>query len=266
MDGSITKLRIVSLPGPDTRSGSSPDPASGMNSLNAGAVVQTLTSKIFEVQINPEQINRNFSIKYHEPNQQGANGSEFQFEKVNPEELELRFILDGTGVVPHGDAPSSDLVGSVMNALPADAQVAYVSVRVAQLQAAVYDFKDESHRTPFLLVQYGKLVFMGLLMNMGINYNLFSPDGIPLRAEITLKLKAHTPFGESAALLSLLSPDLTRHHKVLAGENILRICDDVYKDEKYYLEVAKANQLTNFRNVQPGTDLILPPIDKTAKK
>jgi hypothetical protein len=185
---------------------------------------------------------------------------------VNPEELELRFILDGTGVVAHGDLPSADLVGSVMNLLPAEAQAAYVPVRVAQLQAAVYDFKDESHRTPFLMVQYGKLVFMGLLMNMGINYNLFSPDGIPLRAEITLKLKAHTPFKDSAALLSLLSPDLTRHHKVLAGENILRICDDVYKDEKYYLEVAKANKLTNFRNLQPGTDLILPPIDKTSPR
>lgn len=265
MDGAITKLRIISLPGPNT-DGADPNPMSGLNSLNAGTIAQTLASKIFEVQINPEQINRNFSIKYHEPNQQGSNGTEFQFEKVNPEELELKFILDGTGVVAPGPALSADLVGSAMSLLPADAQAAYVPIRVAQLQAAVYDFKDETHRTPFLLVQYGKMVFMGLLQNMGINYNLFSPDGLPLRAEITLKIKAHTPFADSSALLSLLSPDLTRHHQVLAGENILRICDDVYEDEKYYLEVAKANQLTNFRNLQAGTHLILPPIDKSAKK
>jgi hypothetical protein len=260
MDGSITKLRIVSLPGPDTAGKGG---LGGLGSMDAGAIAQTLTTKIFEVQINPESISRNFSIKYNEPDTKGTPGTEMQFDKVNPEELELRFIMDGTGVVAQSSLPSADLLGSVMNQLPS---AAYVSVRVAQLQAAVYDFKDESHRTPFLLVQYGKLVFMGLLMNMGINYNLFSPEGIPLRAEITLKLKAHTPFKDSMALLSLLSPDLSRHHLVLAGENILRICDDVYEDEKYYLEVAKANKLTNFRNLQPGTQLILPPIDKTTKK
>jgi Contractile injection system tube protein len=263
MDGSITKLRIVSLPGPDS---SGKGGLGGLGSLDASTIASTLTTKIFEVQINPESISRSFSIKYNEPDTKGTPGTELQFDKVNPEELELRFIMDGTGVVAQSTMPSADLIGSVMNALPADAQGAYVPVRVAQLQAAVYDFKDESHRTPFLLVQYGKLVFMGLLLDMSINYNLFSPDGIPLRAEITLKLKAHTPFKDSMALLSLLSPDLSRHHMVVAGENILRICDDVYDDEKYYLEVAKANKLTNFRNLQPGTQLILPPIDKTSKK
>jgi hypothetical protein len=257
MDGTITKLKIISLP--------SIDSSSSVGSIAAG-IAETLLGKIFEVQINPEQINRNFSIKYHDPGTQGGNGTEFQFDKVEPEELELKFILDGTGVVASGPSLSADLVGSALSLLPGDAQAAYVPVRIAQLQAAVYDFVDETHRTPFLLVQYGTLVFMGLLMNMGINYNLFSPEGLPLRAEVTLKIKAHTPFSDDSALLSLLSPDLTRHHQVTAGENIVRICQDVYDDEKYYLEVAKANQLTNFRNLQAGTHLILPPIDKSTQK
>ena len=256
MDTTINKLRIISLPSPDSSSAGSPAAA-------LGAIAGALLTKIFEVQINPEQITRNFSIKYREPNSPGANGSEFQFDKVNPEELELRFILDGTGAVLQNNTPSPDMVGNLLNALPAEAQAAYVPLKVLQLQAAVYDFIDEKHRTPFIMVQYGKLVFMGLLMNMSVNYNLFSPSGIPLRAEVTLNLKAHTPFKDSAALLSLLSPDLTRRHQVVAGENILRICDDVYEAEKYYLEVAKANGLTNFRNLKPLTNLILPPLDKT---
>ena len=44
----------------------------------------------------------------------------------------------------------------------------------------------------------------------------------------------------------------------------MRICDDVYEDEKYYIEVARVNGLTNFRSLKPGTNLMLPPIDKTA--
>lgn len=258
MDGTINKLRIISLPDPDTST------AGGALSggLDLGAVVSSVP-KIFEVQINPEQITRNFSIKYHEPQTPGENGTEFQFEKVNPEELELRFLLDGTGTVLQNNAPSPDLMGTLLAALPGDAQQAYVSLKVAQLQATVYNFSDEKHRTPFILVDYGKLIFMGVLQNMSVNYTLFSPAGIPLRAEVTLNLKAHTPFKESSAVLSLLSPDLSRQHVVTGGENIVRICYDVYRDEKYYIEIAKANQITNFRNLRTGSRLILPPIDKS---
>lgn len=258
MDGPISKLTIISLPGPDTSG-----VGGGFDNLGPGSVLNLITSKIFEVQINPEQINRNFSIKYHEPNTPGSNGSEFQFEKVNPEELELKFILDGTGTVLQNDQPSADMLGNLLNQLPAEAQIAYVPLKVAQLQAAVYDFSDKEHRTPFILVQYGTLVFMGLLQNMAISYTLFNPSGIPLRAEVTLSLKAHTPFKDSAALLSLLSPDLSRQHLVTSGENIVRICLDVYDDEKYYIEAAKANDIVNFRHIPEGTQLILPPIEKT---
>jgi hypothetical protein len=262
MDGSINKLRIISLPNPDTSSAG----GGGVDNISPGSIISSVASKIFEVQINPEQITRNFSIKYHEPNTPGANGSEFQFEKVNPEDLELKFILDGTGAVLQNDKPGADLLGNVLNQLPAEAQVAYVPLKVAQLQTAVYDFNDEQHRTPFILAQYGKLVFMGLLQNMAVNYNLFSPSGIPLRAEITLSLKSHSPFKDSASALSLLSSDLTRQHLVMAGENLVRICHKVYRDEKYYIEVARANGLVNFRNVEPGTSLTLPPIEKATVK
>jgi hypothetical protein len=256
MDNSVNKLKIISLKDPD------PGQAGGI--AGAASALTGLATAVFEVQINPEQISRNFSIKYHEPPAHGTAGSEFQFEKVNPEELELKFILDGTGTVLQTDKPSIDLLGSMASQLPAEAKAAYVPLKIMQLQAAVYDFNDESHRTPFVLVEYGKLFFMGLLMSMGVNYNLFSPSGIPLRAEVTLKLKAHTPFKDSAAKLSLLSPDLTRHHIVKGGDNILRICHDTYEDEKYYIEIARTNGITNFRNLRPGTNLILPPIDKSA--
>lgn len=258
MDGPINKLKIISLPTPDT----SRVDSGSIENISIGSIASAV-SKIFEVQINPEQITRNFSIKYHEPNTPGHNGSEFQFEKVNPEELELRFILDGTGAVLQNDKPGADVLGSLLNELPDEVKGAYVPLKVAQLQSAVYDFSDEQHRTPFILVEYGKLVFLGLLQNMSVNYNLFSPAGIPLRAEVTLNLKSHSAARDSSAMLSLLSPDLTRQHLVIAGENILRICFDTYEDEKYYIEVARANGIVNFRNIEPGTTLILPPIDKT---
>ena len=258
MENTFNKLRIVSLKDPNTQLGGNIP-----FGKEAGTLFDTLTSRIFEVQINPEQITRNFGIKYREPAESGTLGSEFQFEKVNPEELELKFILDGTGTVQKNDSTSLDIAGPIISKLPPQAQSAFVPLKIAQLQATVYDFYDENHRTPFVLVNYGKLVFIGVLESMSTNYILFNPAGVPLRAEVSLKLKSQSVPKEKSALLSLLSPDLTRHHIVKGGDNILRVCGEVYENEKYYLEVAKANRLSNFRRLEPGSNLILPPINKT---
>ena len=56
------------------------------------------------------------------------------------------------------------------------------------------------------------------------------------------------------------SPDLT--HKVVTreGDTLPLICYDIYGDSSYYLEVAKYNNIANFRNLIPGTTLYVPPI------
>jgi len=259
MKNAINKLRIVSLKDPTQQ-------LSGGNlsfGQVAGVIAGNTTSRVFEAQINPEQISRAFKINYKNPAKQGQNADNNQFDYVAPETLELKFILDGTGTVQQNDLPAIDATSLVMSALPQEAQTAYVTTKIAQLQSVVYDYFDESHRTPFVLVTYGKLVFIGVLEDMTTNYNLFNPAGIPLRAEVTLKFKSQGLPKAQSALLSFLSPDLTRHHQVVAGENILRISQEVYESDKYYLEIAKVNKLVNFRKVPSGTRLILPPIDKS---
>jgi len=38
----------------------------------------------------------------------------------------------------------------------------------------------------------------------------------------------------------------------------------IYGDSKYYLEVAKANNITNFRKLTVGGKIFFPPIQKTS--
>jgi hypothetical protein len=83
-----------------------------------------------------------------------------------------------------------------------------------------------------------------------------------LRAEVNLKVQSHSLGGVASAILSFLSPDLTRRRIVRGADNILTLCQSVYESEKYYLEVAKANGLTNFRKIAPGVELDFPPIEK----
>lgn len=251
MQNQLNKLRIISLKNPKdaAKTGPKGPPDDG-----------TGISRVFEVQINPEQISRALKIKYKDPGEPGAKGSELQFDKVEPETLEIKFILDGTGVVPS--------VGSGM-ALPVGEN--FVPDKIKDLQSVVYEFIDETHRTPFIIVNWGKMNFPGVLDELTYTYNLFHPSGVPLRAEVTLKVKEHTPAAKAAAEQSLLSPDLTRRRLLRQSDTLLTVCQQVYESPVFYLEVAKANNLTNFRRkplMNSGgagvglSELILPPIDK----
>lgn len=260
----LNKLRIIGLNDPK------PEGSAGFGNIDTsfGGMTKdflTYQNRIFEAQINPAYISRSLGIKYCDPSEFGSDKTEYQFKGVKGEELELEFVLDGTGVVKN-NAVVLDPVSAIVNNIPRNpvTDQAYVSLKVAQLQTTVYGFLDETHRPSFLVVNYGKFVFMGILKNMDVKYNLFSSVGMPLRARVKLKLLSHKSKEKQASLLSLLSPDLTRQHTVVAGDNILRISEKAYDDQRYYIEVAKANRLTNFRKIVAGDVLTLPPIDKAS--
>jgi nucleoid-associated protein YgaU len=40
------------------------------------------------------------------------------------------------------------------------------------------------------------------------------------------------------------------------------MCYRIYGDPKYYLQVAEANGISNFRKLIPGTDITFPPLHK----
>lgn len=83
-----------------------------------------------------------------------------------------------------------------------------------------------------------------------------------MRAEITLDLSQHEDSETEEAKLNLQSPDLTHERTVVAGDSILTLTNRMYDTPFYYLEVAKANRLNNFRKLKPGSRMIFPPIEK----
>lgn len=255
MNNQVNKLTIISLNEPTERTAPR---AEGTAAVVDGAQA----SKTFEVQINPEQLSRSLKIKHTVPTTHGTGDSETQFEKREPETLEIKFILDGTGTVQN----NGELMGSLINLPPKED---YVPERIKELEAVVYNVVDETHRPPFIVVNWGTLSFRGVMEELSYTYNLFRPSGTPLRAEVTLKIKEHKPVTESQAQPSVLSPDLTRRRQLRQSDTLLTICQQVYESESYYLEVAKVNQLTNFRQKplrNAITELLLPPIDKTQKR
>ena len=65
---------------------------------------------------------------------------------------------------------------------------------------------------------------------------------------------------EEALRANRSSPDLSHIIEVKAGDNLPMLCYQVYKDSAYYLDVARVNGITNFRDIRPGTKLHFPPL------
>lgn len=247
MDGELTKLKIISFSDEET--------------------AENKKVKEFDVQINPEQYRKSYGVGYSYSRTPGNVGSAAGFEYVDPEQFNIEFVIDGTGVVKN----DLGFLGGVAGAAAAMASPfieedknSYVTDKIKNLKEVVYGFQGDIHRTPFVKVIWGEELFEGVLVNLNITYTLFQPDGTPLRAKINVSFREQVPLAQQELRRDQQSPDLTHVRTVNEGDTLLIMTERIYDDPVFYLEVAKVNGLTNFRKLRTGTRMHFPPIEKTS--
>ncbi|MEC5174011.1 nucleoid-associated protein YgaU [Chryseobacterium nepalense] len=91
---------------------------------------------------------------------------------------------------------------------------------------------------------------------------MFTNEGKALRAIGKAKFSESISKELAAKEENKQSPDLTHKRTVQDGDTLPLMTERIYGDSKYYLEVAKANGLVNFRQLKPGSELYFPPIEK----
>jgi len=64
------------------------------------------------------------------------------------------------------------------------------------------------------------------------------------------------------ALAQDASPDLTHVRIAKAGDTLAALCTEIYNNPHYASRVARANGLDGFRQLAPGTRVVLPPLEK----
>jgi len=204
--------------------------------------------KIFAAFINPDELTLNYTVLTERNPTPGQTGNAGPFLGTSPFEVTLKFYLDGTNA----------------NGVKLD-----VKEKIKEFyEATGYDGKG--HRTRFLRITWPGLIwyranqfaFDCILKSATINYKLFKPDGTPLRAIINAVFTEKRKDSEVEAEKDNKSADLTHIRVVKEGDNLPAMVQKVYGDFKYYLQVAQVNNLTNFRDLQPGQKLMFPPFDK----
>jgi len=220
---------------------------------------QEIANGEFRTLVNPEKYNYKYKIEQNEDQASGTSSSSPRFNKVPPENLELEFVFDRTGVIVDYGSPNSDADDKVFkdegNGVIDD---------VETFKRVVFDYNGDEHRPNYLIISWGTLLFKGTLSEMDVAFKLFKPNGMPLRATARAKFKGFVEDNLRVAMENNSSPDLTHVRIVKEGDTLPLMTFNIYGDSKYYLEVAKANKLTNFRKLEVGQQIFFPPINKVS--
>jgi nucleoid-associated protein YgaU len=107
---------------------------------------------------------------------------------------------------------------------------------------------------------WGSLLFFGRLKTMSSTYTLFTPGGDPLRAKIKMGFAGFLSTQEEARRAARTSPDMTHIVQFKAGDSLPLLCHRIYDDPTQYAAVAHYNDITNFREIEPGTRIVFPPL------
>jgi hypothetical protein len=161
-----------------------------------------------------------------------------QRESLTLEEL----VLDGTGVVP----------AAAGMPLSVEAQLA----RLQQIMTVT--LTDQEVVLPVVEVVWGTLYYIGRVEDLKTRYTLFAPDGIPLRARVSITL-AEFENADKSAKKERADREMSRQLPVEAGLRLPELCFQAYKSTAMLEHVARYNGLTSFRNVPAGTSIVCPP-------
>ena len=202
----------------------------------------------YDVLINPETYSQTYSIQYNNTAGQGSNGVFSEFNRMGEETVSFKITFDGTGVVPG----STGTGGS-----------SSVRQQIDKFRNLIFKYNGDLHRPNFVKLKWGTLLFRCQLKTLGLKFTLFTPDGAPVRAEADVLFSGYTSATELAKEANATSPDMSHLVTVKAGDTLPLLCYRIYGTSVPYSQIARVNRLAGFRRIEPGTQLLFPPIRAT---
>ena len=197
-------------------------------------------SEKFTAMFNPNKYNLKYEIEYDKKGASGSSSAAPKFASMKQQELSLEFFLDCTGVE--------------------NAAGVFVDQKVEEFLKLSYQVEGSKHKNNYLRVVWSYLVFDCVLKDADVAFTLFRSDGRPLRAKITAKFLGFVNDKKRVLKDKAQSPDITHYRMVKDKEKLPLLAQGIYEGNQYYLDVAKANGLVNFRKLKTGAELYFPPL------
>ena len=165
--------------------------------------------------------------------------------------LTLELVLDGTGVA---DGSSGTLPGQGSGS---------VAEHIEQFLRLCFYMDGALHEPKFLKIRWGEgelRDFDCRLQAVDIQYTSFDKNGAPLRATLNTTFVEDLEPAKRVRQEGKSSPDLPHSRIVRSGDTLPLLSQEIYGSSAYYLRVAQANGLDNFRQLTPGQEIFFPPL------
>jgi nucleoid-associated protein YgaU len=201
----------------------------------------------FEVPFNPTEFTLNKGAQIAEIGIPGLDSPILQFIRGQTEKLTLDLFFDTT------------LSG--MGAGAADVRTE--TQKIYQL----VKLQSKTHAPPRLRLSWGKaLAFRAIVESVQQKFTLFSPEGVPLRATLTVTFSEYKTLEEQLKEINKQSADHTKQRVVRQGDTLSKIAAEEYDDPGAWRHIAEENGIDNPRQLLPGMVLMIPPLDVFSTK
>jgi hypothetical protein len=107
---------------------------------------------------------------------------------------------------------------------------------------------------------WGELRFKAVIERLTQRFTMFREDGVPVRATLNVTFKEYRTIEEQLHEKPPQSSDWTKRRVVSEQDRLCLIAAIEYEDASVWRVIAEANDIENPRLLQPGQEIVLPPL------
>lgn len=121
--------------------------------------------------------------------------------------------------------------------------------------------EKDLHAPPLCSFVWGSLNFRGYLLKCTQKFTMFMDSGIPVRATLAVIFREFRSMTEQFQSTPRQSSDRTKQKVINQNEQLCMIAAQAYDDPGRWREIAKANNIDDPLNLEPGKSLVIPPLE-----
>ena len=188
-------------------------------------------------QFNPEEYTVNHENAIAQQTVPGLSGPIVQFTNGNLQTVDLELFFDTWDTPSAQKKDVRELTGRFVGLLEID---------------------RELHAPPVLQLTWGSLDFTCLLTRANQKFQMFTDEGVPVRARVTASFSRYLDPEREAKAVDRQTADFSKFHAVVEGQTLASIANLYYDDPRLWRPIALGNALTDPRDLVPGQALRIP--------
>lgn len=201
------------------------------------------------VQFNPAEYSMAKGAQFAEIAIPGIDAPILQFVRGQTQTLTMELFFDTTE-----SGMGDDVVSVTTKTEPV--------YRLAQIQS-------RTHAPPRVTFFWGELSFKAIVDNVQQKFTLFNPNGVPLRATLSVSFKEYQSLEEQLARKNWQSADHSKKRMIKRNETLALIAFREYGDaglwRHIYDDQNNRDLIPNPRRLQPGIEITIPAIAGVAR-